>query len=118
MKKLTLLIAAGAGYVLGTRAGRERYDQIKKAVLRVKDDPRVQEKAHQAADVAKEKVKETAPVVKDTVVSAAGTAARKVTPSGGSGGSGGGEHRSELEDQLNPDNVALQDNPYPQGDLP
>jgi hypothetical protein len=106
MKKLTLLVAGFAGYVLGSRAGRERYEQIKKVATRVKDDPRVQEKATQAADLAKEK----APVVKDAVVSAASTAADKVTPSGG--------HRSDLEDQLNPDNVALQDNPYPQGDLP
>ena len=28
------------------------------------------------------------------------------------------EYAPELEDQLNPDNVALQDKPYPQGDLP
>jgi len=105
MKKLTLLAAGFVGYVLGTRAGRERYEQIKKVATRVKDDPRVQEKATQAADLAKEK----APVVKDKVVSAASTAADKVTPGG---------HRSDLEDQLNPDNVTLQDQPYPQGDLP
>ena len=30
MKKLTLLLAVGIGYVLGARAGRARYDQIKK----------------------------------------------------------------------------------------
>ena len=108
MKKLPLLVAAGAGYVLGTRAGRERYEQIKKVATRVKDDPRVQEKAHQAADLAKEK----APIVKDKVTSAAGVAADKVTHSSN------GHHRSDLEDQLNPDNVSLQDNPYPQGDLP
>ena len=108
MKKLTLLAAGFVGYVLGSRAGRERYEQIKKVATRVKDDPRVQEKAAQAADLAKEK----APVVKDKVAAAASTAADKVTPSGGGG------HRSDLEDQLNPDNVALQDNPYPQGDLP
>lgn len=107
MKKLTLLVAAGVGYVLGTRAGRERYEQIKKTALRVKDDPRVQEKAHQAADLAKEK----APVVKDAVVSAASTAAEKVTPSGSSGS-------PDLEDKLHPDSTARQDNPYPQGDLP
>ncbi len=107
MKKLMLLVAGGVGYVLGTRAGRERYEQIKKTATRVKNDPRVQEKATQAADMAKEK----APVVKDKVVAAAGTAADKVTPSGG-------RASSDLEDQLNPDNVALQDNPYPQGDLP
>ncbi len=108
MKKLSLLIAAAAGYVLGTRAGRERYEQIKKAATRVKEDPRVQEKASQAADLAKEK----APVVKDKVTAAASTAADKVTPSGS------GHHRSDLEDELNPDSTALQDNPYPQGDLP
>lgn len=112
MKKLTLLIAGGIGYVLGTRAGRERYEQIKKAATRVKDDPRVQEKAAQAADLAKEK----APVVKDKVATAASTAAGKVTPSGSSSSSG--DHRSDLEDQLNPESTALQDNPYPQGNLP
>jgi len=112
MKKLMLLVAAGAGYVLGTRAGRERYEQIKKAATRVKDDPRVQEKAQQAADLAKDK----APIVKDKVVSAAGTAASAATDKVTS--SGTGEHRSDLEDQLNPDNVALQDDPYPKGDLP
>ncbi|MCW2737336.1 YtxH domain-containing protein [Nocardioides sp.] len=106
MKKLTILAAGFVGYVLGSRAGRERYEQIKKVATRVKDDPHVQEKATQAADLAKEK----APVVKDKVVAAASTAADKVTPSRGD--------RSDLEDQLNPDNVALQDNPYPQGDLP
>lgn len=109
MKKLSLLTAGFVGYVLGSRAGRERYEQIKKAATRIKNDPRVQEKATQAADLAKDK----APVVKDKVVAAAGTAADKVTPSGG-----GSSHRADLEDQLNPDSTALQDNPYPQGDLP
>ena len=109
MKKLMLLVAGGVGYVLGARAGRERYEQIMKAATRVKDDPRVQEKAHQAADLAKDK----APVVKDKVASAASTAADKVTPSGN-----GGDHRSDLEEQLHPDSTARQDDPYPQGNLP
>ena len=108
MKKLLLLVAGGIGYVLGTRAGRERYDQIAGLATKVKNDPRVQDAAHQAAETAKAQ----APVVKDKVTSAASTAADKVTPSGN------GHHRSELEDQLNPDSTALQDNPYPQGDLP
>ena len=110
MKKLMLLVAGGVGYVLGARAGRERYEQIKRTATRVKDDPRVQEKAHQAADLARDK----APVVKDKVASAASTAADKVTPSG----SGSGEHRSDLEEQLHPDSTARQDDPYPQGNLP
>ena len=112
MKKLMLLVAGGVGYVLGTRAGRERYEQIKKAATRFKEDPRVQEKAHQAADLAKDK----APVVKDKVTSAAGTAADKVTDKASPSSNGG--HRSDLEDQLHPDSTARQDDPYPQGDLP
>ncbi len=39
MKKLPLLIAAGVGYVLGTKAGRERYDQMRNAVLKVQQRP-------------------------------------------------------------------------------
>jgi hypothetical protein len=45
MKKLLVLVAGGIGYVLGTKAGRERYDQILSTFNKVKDDPRVQEKA-------------------------------------------------------------------------
>jgi hypothetical protein len=52
MRKLSLLIAAGIGYVFGTKAGRERYDQIRDAALKVRNDPRVQEKTRQAADLA------------------------------------------------------------------
>jgi hypothetical protein len=106
MKKLLVLIAGGIGYVLGAKAGHERYEQIKGMATKVKQDPRVQDAAHQAADTAKAQ----APVVKDKVTSAASAAADKVKPSHG--------NDADLESQLNPDNVALQDNPYPQGDLP
>ena len=106
MKKLLMLAVGGIGYVLGARAGRDRYDQIAGLATKVKNDPRVQDAAHQAAETAKAQ----APVVKDKVTSAAGTVADKVKPSGSS--------NDDLESQLNPDNVALQDNPYPQGHLP
>ena len=78
MSKLSLLVAGGVGYVLGARAGRERYEQIVRTATRVKDDPRVQDTAQRAADLAKEQ----APVVKDKVSAAAGAAASKVTGSG------------------------------------
>jgi hypothetical protein len=94
MKKLFLLAAAGAGYVLGTRAGRERYDQIMGTVNKVKNDPRVQEKAQQAVDTARQQ----APVVADKVTSAAGAAKDKVTGS---------------DDTPQPHHLA-----GPQGDLP
>ncbi len=83
MKKLPLLIAAGIGYVLGTRDGRERYEQIRGAALKVRNDPRVQEKAKQAADVAREQ----APVIKDKVTEGAHAAADKVKSTTGSGAS-------------------------------
>jgi hypothetical protein len=106
VKKLLLLAAAGVGYVLGTRAGRERYDQIKGTVNKVKNDPRVQEKAHQAVDTARHQ----APLVADKVTSAAGAAAAKVT---------GGSEASTTTDRLNADSTAApKDHPYPQGDLP
>ena len=77
MRKLMLLAAIAVGYVLGARAGSERYDQIMSLVGQVKNDPRVQEKAHQAVDLAKDQ----APVVADKVTSAASAAAAKVTGS-------------------------------------
>lgn len=75
MKKTTLLVGLAAGYVLGTRDGRERYEQIKTQATRLWNDPRVQEKASQATDLAKEK----APVVADKVSGAGKAASSKVT---------------------------------------
>ena len=92
MKKLLVLIAGGIGYVLGTKAGRERYDQIRGTFNKVKDDPRVQEKAHQAAGTASEKVK---------------SATSSSTPDPSIG-----------DDKLNPESLHFQDKTGPQGDLP
>jgi hypothetical protein len=77
MRKLLLLAAFAAGYVLGARAGRERYEQIMQTVTKVRNDPRVQERAHQAVDLAREQ----APVVAGKVSGAAGAAASKVKSS-------------------------------------
>jgi len=63
MRKTTALVAGGIGYVLGARAGRERYDQIVALAQRVSGNPTVQQTARQAAGA----VKEAAPVVKDKV---------------------------------------------------
>lgn len=48
MAKLPFLIGLGAGYVLGARAGRERYEQIRRAWSQAKEDPRLQEVAGMA----------------------------------------------------------------------
>jgi len=74
MRKTTALIAGGIGYVLGARAGRERYEQIVSFAQKVKSNPKVQQTARQAADAAKD----AAPVVKDKVAGAADAASSKV----------------------------------------
>jgi hypothetical protein len=73
MKKLLMITAFAAGYVLGAKAGRERYEQIRRMTLRIKNNPRVQETAHSAADLAREQ----APVVGHKLADAAGTVADK-----------------------------------------
>jgi hypothetical protein len=40
--KLSFLAGFGAGYVLGSKAGRERYEEIRRGWERAKDDPRLQ----------------------------------------------------------------------------
>ena len=48
MAKLSFLAGFGAGYVLGARAGRERYEQIRRGWENAKDDPRLQSLAGMA----------------------------------------------------------------------
>ncbi|MGY1827667.1 MULTISPECIES: hypothetical protein [unclassified Blastococcus] len=48
MAKLSFLAGFGAGYVLGSRAGRERYEQIRRTWEHAKDDPRLQSLAGMA----------------------------------------------------------------------
>ncbi|WP_203231160.1 hypothetical protein [Nocardioides caldifontis] len=67
MKKYTALLLIGIGYVLGARAGRERYEQIRGFANKVQGNPTVQQTASKAADVAKDK----APVVKEKLASVA-----------------------------------------------
>jgi hypothetical protein len=70
--KILLLVGLGVGYVLGTRAGRERYEQIKDAASKLWNDPRVQQRVDQAEDFVKDKAPEVAEFLADgakTVVS-------------------------------------------------
>lgn len=61
--RAVFLAGAAAGYVLGTRAGRERYEQIKRLSRRVAENPTVQEaagvlraQAGEFAETARQKV--------------------------------------------------------------
>ncbi len=72
--KLRFLLGFGAGYVLGARAGRERYEQIITKVQSVRDNPTVRAKAAEVRDVAAEQASQAQTLVKekaDEVVDAA-----------------------------------------------
>jgi hypothetical protein len=51
--KVGLVVGLAAGYVLGTRAGRERYEQIKQQALKVWNLPPVQKQVDKAKDFGK-----------------------------------------------------------------
>jgi hypothetical protein len=52
MRKVSLLVGFGIGYILGARAGRRRYEQIVDAWHRVTGSPGVQEAAGRAKGAA------------------------------------------------------------------
>lgn len=65
--KILFVFGLVLGYVLGTRAGRERYEQIKAGAEKVWLDPRVQQQVH----TVEEFVKDKAPDLADKATSAA-----------------------------------------------
>lgn len=79
--KAALLVGAGIGYVLGARAGREQYENLKtqagSAAQKVRRDPRVQQGVEQARD----KAEEAAAAAKEQA-SAAASQAREKAPGG------------------------------------
>lgn len=74
MNKLTLLAAGAIGYVFGTRAGRERYDQIKQQADKVWTNPTVQK----TVDDVSTQAKQTASGVGTKVSGAASDAGSRV----------------------------------------
>ena len=82
--KLGIAAGLAAGYVLGTRAGRERYQQLTASAKRLADDPslqRLQEELNnlfgqsrqRAADVARTRVERVADSVQATRERTAGS---------------------------------------------
>ena len=45
MRKFSFVLGFGVGYVLGSRAGRQRYEQLLRSWRQVRDNPAVQEAA-------------------------------------------------------------------------
>jgi len=75
--KILFLAGLGLGYVLGTRAGREKYDQLKTQVLKVWNDPRVQKQVDAAQEFVKDKAPEVAEFVSDTAKTVVGKVSGK-----------------------------------------
>ncbi|MBL5975111.1 MAG: YtxH domain-containing protein [Candidatus Leucobacter sulfamidivorax] len=56
--KIAFLLGAAVGYVLGTRAGRERYEQIKRGAQRIWNTEPVQRGVHVVRDAVDERADE------------------------------------------------------------
>jgi hypothetical protein len=63
--KILFVAGLGLGYLLGTRAGREKYDELKATALKVWNDPRVQKQVDAVEDFVKDKAPEVAEFVSD-----------------------------------------------------
>ena len=91
--KILFVAGLGLGYVLGTRAGREKYEELRSAALKVWNDPRVQKQVDAAQDFVKDKAPEVADFVSDNAkkvvaqVSGKKPAAKSGTRSSGSSSS-------------------------------
>lgn len=63
--KILFVAGLGLGYVLGTRAGRERYEQLKSTAMKLWNDPRVQRQVDHAEAFVKDKAPDVAEFVTD-----------------------------------------------------
>ncbi|MUN05727.1 YtxH domain-containing protein [Agromyces luteolus] len=63
--KILFVVGLGVGYVLGTRAGRERYEQIQKAAQGVWNQPAVQDGVQTVKDFAMARVGDVSDAVLD-----------------------------------------------------
>ena len=78
MGKLTFIAGMAAGYVLGARAGRQRYEQIRRTSGKVWNSGPVQKQVYNAKEVARTKA---APAVADMVADAARATGEKLRTS-------------------------------------
>ncbi|MFJ6629919.1 YtxH domain-containing protein [Streptomyces sp. NPDC091376] len=65
--RLTFIAGLALGYVLGTRAGRERYEQLKKSAREFTQNPAVRNAAESAAQTSREVAGKAYHVVSDTI---------------------------------------------------
>ncbi|WP_243738329.1 YtxH domain-containing protein [Cellulomonas shaoxiangyii] len=75
--KLTFLVGAGVGYLLGTRAGRQQFEKIKGWATETWQDPRVQGYVKDAESAATDFAKTQGGALKEKAVSTAKSAFHK-----------------------------------------
>jgi oxygen-dependent protoporphyrinogen oxidase len=78
--RILFLAGAATGYVLGARAGRRRYEQIKARAGRLWNDPKVQDTVHSSLETVQDFVKDKAPDVQAAVADTAKKVVSKVRP--------------------------------------
>ncbi len=81
MYKIAFLAGAAVGFVLGSRAGRASYDDLKRQADALWHDPRVQEKVASAGQTVKEKAPEVGAKIAGAASHAASAAKEKVSGS-------------------------------------
>ncbi|PBC79966.1 hypothetical protein BX265_4795 [Streptomyces sp. TLI_235] len=67
MWKVTFIMGVGVGYVLGAKAGRQRYEQIVRTAQKVSQNPKVQDAAGKARQQAGQVAGKAAGAVADKV---------------------------------------------------
>jgi hypothetical protein len=114
VKKLLILAAAAGGYVLGTKAGRERYEQIKRHSSKLWNSEPVQYGVHEAEDVAKQAASVAGSRVADVATTATSKVAAKVKSDGSSEPSEPAPPPIPAETQPAPGVTAVDDPPPPE----
>jgi hypothetical protein len=93
MSKLGFIVGVGVGYVLGAKAGRRRYEQIKARADKVWQSPTVQHKVNDATQVVRDKAPELQHKVASVAKDAGSAVKAKVSgsdqPGSGTAGSDG-----------------------------
>lgn len=82
MHKMTLLAGAAIGYVLGARAGRQRYEQLKLQAGKAWQSPAVQDQVGKATQQIKEKGPQVAAAAGHAAAKGAGDAAKAALSAG------------------------------------
>ena len=109
VKKMTFLAGIGVGYLIGSKAGREK-------IMSLWNDPKVQDTVNQGTEWAKQKAPVLQDKVKDTAKDAASSAkdaasSAKSSVSSSNGGSGSGSGSAGTGSSAGASTVAGSSNP-------